>query len=241
MSEAAASEISNRSYHEAQDRMALLPNYYRWIARQFRLFVRGRVVELGVGAGFVLQHYMSQVDHVIGVDYNPVLLERLKERFPDQRVAARELDLRRDWDELGSGAADTVIALDVLEHFEDDCDFARKIHGLLRPAGVAAIKVPAQPELFSPMDQASGHFRRYAPDTLKELMKNCGFQTQQLKYMNAIGAFAYRRKRKRSTNFSRSVPRWQLKLGNATMPLIAACDVLPLKGLSLVGIFSKSG
>lgn len=239
MSEAIGTEASNRSYHEAQDRMAMLPNYYRWIARQFRAYAKGTVVELGVGAGFVMQHYLSRVDHVIGVDFNPVLLERLKERFPERAVSVCELDLRSEWDDLGSGVAETVVALDVLEHFEDDRDFMRKLHGVLRPGGVALIKVPAQPQLFSEMDKASGHFRRYAPDTLRKLMEESGFRTERLKYMNVVGALAYRRKRNRATNFSRSVSHWQLKFADTAMPLISACDVLPLKGLSIVGVFSK--
>ena len=42
-------------YHEAQDRMALLPNYYAWIARHFIDHVSGTVLELGSGAGHVMR------------------------------------------------------------------------------------------------------------------------------------------------------------------------------------------
>lgn len=90
------SEVANRLYHAAQDRMAMLPNYYRWIARHFRSHVHGNVVELGVGDGHVLQHYLGQVDRVVGVDYNPSLLERLGSRFPSSTVTGQHLDLRVD-------------------------------------------------------------------------------------------------------------------------------------------------
>ena len=44
--------------------MALLPNYYGWIYRRIRAYISGTVVELGVGAGHILKHYLGQVEEV---------------------------------------------------------------------------------------------------------------------------------------------------------------------------------
>src|SRR5688572_7902603 len=119
----APSDAANLVYHEAQDRMALLPNYYRWIAAHFREHVAGTVLELGCGAGMVVQHYLDRAERVVGADVNPELLRRLEACHPGGKVRCRATDLRGDWSELGELRADVVIALDVLEHFDDDAGF----------------------------------------------------------------------------------------------------------------------
>ncbi|MBL8863093.1 MAG: class I SAM-dependent methyltransferase [Planctomycetes bacterium] len=231
----------NLVYHEAQDRMALLPNYYGWIAARFARFLpRGTILELGCGAGFVLRHYVAKVEHVVAVDVNDALLERLGREYPRQRVEPRRVDLRGDWHEIADVQADAVIALDVLEHFQDDAAFVRKLGARLSPRGRAIVKVPAQSALYGPMDQASGHYRRYDAAPLRELFEREGFATLCVRPMNPAGAWGYRRKRAESTNYSKSISPGKLKVINALMPALALLDHVPgLKGLSLVGVFER--
>jgi len=231
---------ANLAYHEAQDRMALLPNYYAWIASRFREHVRGTVLELGCGAGLVVQHYVERVERVVGVDVNPELLQRLERAYPGGKVRGRIADLRGDWRELADCRADVVVALDVLEHFEDDAAFLRKARARLAPHGRLVLKVPAQTRLFGPMDRASGHFRRYDEPGLRVLVEREGFRTLAVRHMNPAGAWGYRFKRERETNFSKSISPGKLRAVNAFMPLLAALDRVPgLKGLSLIGIFER--
>ncbi len=236
-----ALERSNLVYHEAQDRMALLPNYYGWIAARFADFLSGgTVLELGCGAGFVLQHYADRVGRIVAVDVNPQLLEKLGRRWPREKVDPRLADLRGDWHELSDVRADAVIALDVLEHFEDDAAFVRKVAARLASGGRAIVKVPAQSALYGPMDEASGHWRRYDEAPLRALFESQGYETLALRPMNPAGAWGYRRKREQRTNYSGSISPGKLKVINALMPALALLDHLPgLKGLSLVGVFQK--
>lgn len=235
-----AVDAANLVYHEAQDRMALLPNYYRWIANRFRDHVRGTVLELGCGAGMVVEHYVERADRVLGVDVNPELLRRLETRHPGGKVRGIRADLRGDWHELDGITADVVIALDVLEHFQDDAGFVARARARLAQGGVLVLKVPAQSRLFGPMDEASGHFRRYDTEPLKALLARAGFETLAVRPMNPAGAWAYRFKRERKTNFSKSISPAKLRAVNALMPLLAALDHLPgLPGLSLVGVFRR--
>jgi cyclopropane fatty-acyl-phospholipid synthase-like methyltransferase len=235
-----ARDAANRAYSAAQDRMALLPNYYRWIAAHFRDHVKGTVLELGAGAGMVVQHYLDRADRVVAVDVDPELLRRLEARHSDGRVRGVQADLRGDWRELDGVTADVVVALDVLEHFEDDAAFVAKAKRHLAPRGRLVLKVPAQSKLFGPMDEASGHFRRYDEAPLVELMRRAGFETVALRHMNPAGAWGYRMKRERSTNFSKSIAPGKLRVVNALMPLLATLDHVPgLKGLSLIGVFRR--
>lgn len=232
------SEQANLVYHESQDRMALLPNYYAWIANHFVAHVSGVVLELGAGAGLVVRNYLDRVERVVAADINRELLARIERDLPRDKVRAVEVDLRGDWHELRDVQADCVIALDVVEHFQDDADFITKMKSRLRPGGKIIVKVPAQSKLYGGMDRASGHYRRYDDDDLRALMERHGFTTLALRHMNPAGAWSYRFKKEKRTNFSKTFSPTRLKAVNTLIPMIALLDHLPfLKGLSLVGVF----
>lgn len=233
-------EQSNLVYHEAQDRMALLPNYYAWIANHFASAMRGTVLELGSGAGFVLANYVDRVDSIVAVDINEELLARLERSYPPGKVRACRVDLRGDWHELEGVRVDCIVALDVVEHFQDDAAFVAKLVRLLKPGGRVVIKVPAQSALYNAMDRASGHFRRYDEDQLRRLMESHGFRTLALRHMNPVGAWGYRFKKQRDTNYSKTFSPAKLRLVNRVIPLLAWFDRVPgLKGLSLIGTFER--
>ena len=221
-----------------QERMALLPNYYRWIARGFRDRVSGTVLELGCGAGFVLRHYADRVDRVIAVDLDRNLLDGIAREWPAAKVEPLRVDLLGDWHELADVRADAIVALDVLEHFEDDAAFVGKLKHHLRPGGRVVLKVPAQARLYGDIDRSSGHFRRYDADGLRALMERSGFQTVALKHMNPAGAWGYRFKKGERSSYSQTFSPGKLKVVNALIPALALLDGVPgLKGLSLIGVF----
>jgi SAM-dependent methyltransferase len=62
---------------------------------------------------------------------------------------------------FAAGAFDCVVALDVLEHIEDDRAALREIARVTRPGGVFLLAVPAFPALWRHHDVMYGHFRRY--------------------------------------------------------------------------------
>lgn len=239
--DAAEVERSNLVYHEAQDRMSLLPNYYAWICSHFAAHLRGgTVLELGCGAGFVVRNYIEQVERVVGADINPELVARLERSYPPGKMKGLVVDLRGDWHELGSLRADAIVALDVVEHFEDDSGFVAKIERHLAPGGKVVLKVPAQSRLYGEIDRASGHYRRYDEETLRSLMESRGFRTLSLRHMNPAGAWGYQLKKEQKTNFSKTFSPGKLRVVNALIPALALLDRVPgLKGLSLVGVFTR--
>ena len=236
---AEAVQQPNLVYHEAQDRMALLPNYYAWICSHFKEHLAGTVLELGCGAGLVVQNYVDRVERVVGVDINPELVRRLERAYPG-KARGLVVDLRGDWHELEGLRADCIVALDVVEHFEDDAGFVAKLERHLVPGGKVVLKVPAQARLYNEMDRASGHFRRYDDQDLRGLMERRGFRTLSLRHMNPAGAWGYRFKKEKRTNFSKTFSPGKLRAVNALIPALALLDRVPgLKGLSLVGVFAR--
>jgi SAM-dependent methyltransferase len=234
------SDSANASYHEAQDKMALLPNYYKWICKTFSKKINGIVLDIGCGEGHITPFYAEKAKKVIAVDYNEVLLDRLAKKEFNTVVSTVKSDLRGDWDEIPDASSDCALALDVMEHFEDDKEFARKLRKKMKKGGWAAIKVPAQSRLFGEMDKASGHYRRYDPDGFEKMMKEAGWDVVQIRSINPIGSFIYKYRNNQKSNFSKSFPEWQLKGINHAISFIRYLDLLGLPGLSLVGIFENN-
>lgn len=235
-------EISsaNRTHHETQSHMEHLPNYYAWTYGVFRSYLSGDVLELGCGAGLGIATYLDRVQRIFAVDYNEDLLRRVQASLPKDRIQTVQADLAGDWTKLKGISVDTVIIMDVLEHFEDDLELLRKTTQLLKPGGHIVIKVPGQSSMYSPMDQASGHFRRYDPDDIEAMASKLGLRVLELKHINRLGGLGYRIKNRQSTNFSGSFTHLQLRIINHILPLVRLFDVLPgLPGLSLVAVFAR--
>lgn len=233
-------ETGNRTYHEAQDRMRHLPNYYKWIYGIFRPYLGGEVIELGCGAGHGISVYLSETDHLTAVDYNPELLRALADRHSDAKLTPLALDLLEDWHALPQGKADAVLMMDVLEHFRRDRDFIQKAAKLLKPGGHLLMKVPAQAELYGEIDQASGHYRRYDRQDLEALALAEGLELVSLRSINRLGALAYRFKRQKPSNFSKTFSVGQLRVINWAIPLIRLGDAIPVSGgLSFACVMRK--
>lgn len=217
--------------------MELLPNYYSWTYGLFRPYITGSVLELGCGAGLGIPTYIGLAQHIYAVDFNEELLRRVTEKFPNERVQAIKSDLEGSWSELEGIAADTIIMMDVLGHLADDREVLAKARTFLKPGGRICLKVPAQSQLFSEMDRASGLYRRHDRRQIESLATEFGFRIKLIKHLNQIGALVYRMKRHNTTTFSKTFSATQLKLINAMLPLIATLDRLQIiPGLSLIAV-----
>lgn len=86
-------------------------------------------------------------------------------------------------------AFDTVLYIDVLEHIEDDRRELALAAELLAPGGKLIVLSPAHRALYSPFDQAVGHFRRYSQHSLRRAGP-AHLSLVRLRYLDCIGLFA---------------------------------------------------
>ena len=70
---------------------------------------------------------------------------------------------------------DLVCAFEVLEHIEDDAAAVKAWATRLRPGGYLLLSVPAHQRRFSIGDQLMGHYRRYDPPVMADLLTRTGF------------------------------------------------------------------
>ena len=75
---------------------------------------------------------------------------------------------------------DLVCAFEVLEHVERDAETLAAWAKRARPGGWVMLSVPPFQRRFGPSDRAVGHFRRYEPEQMRELLLACGMREPQV-------------------------------------------------------------
>ncbi|HTI53326.1 MAG TPA: class I SAM-dependent methyltransferase [Verrucomicrobiae bacterium] len=83
---------------------------------------------------------------------------------------------------FASGAFDCVVALDVLEHIEDDAAALREIARVTRPGGAFVFAVPAFPALWRHHDVMYRHFRRYRRGDFVARVRAAGLSVESCRF-----------------------------------------------------------
>jgi len=82
-----------------------------------------------------------------------------------------------------TGSFDLVLALDVIEHVEDDVHALTECHRILRTGGFLVVTVPAFMSLWSPWDESLGHKRRYTLTDLVGAFQRAGLSVKESTYI----------------------------------------------------------
>jgi 2-polyprenyl-3-methyl-5-hydroxy-6-metoxy-1,4-benzoquinol methylase len=134
-----------------------------------------RVLDVGCGWGITLEALEKHGYQAAGVDISRRMLEQLDR--PDRVLYVADLSRNLPVD---AGGFDAVLALDVIEHIDDDFDAVSKLGQLARPGGVVIVSVPALPEFFTEFDEIQGHRRRYLPETLQATFQDSGLKIDRI-------------------------------------------------------------
>jgi len=82
------------------------------------------------------------------------------------------------------GSVDLLVALDVLEHCDDEDEALEDAMRVLRPGGGLVMTVPAMPSLWGSHDRANAHRCRYTRAHLTEVVGGAGFEALRCSYFN---------------------------------------------------------
>jgi SAM-dependent methyltransferase len=205
--------------------------FNRWVFDSIAPCLSGDILEVGCGTG-TFTALMALAGHrVTAVDINPSYVEKAKTRLAAQdRVTVLAGDATQmSW----STRFDTVVLLDVLEHIEDDVGFLRRLAACLAPGGRLVVKVPAGEWLYSPLDSAIGHFRRYSKKSLRRVFEDAGLARGDERHFNAAGVPGWwlnGRVLKRITP-----PQEQIRVFEAIVPLLRVVETVARPfGLSII-------
>lgn len=131
-----------------------------------------RLLEIGCGTGSQLS-LLQEFGSVEGLDIEPEAVALAQQNG----FAAKVFDLEKD--NFPNNNYSAIAAFDVLEHLQDDESTLKKISAALAPGGYFFFTVPANPWLFSPHDQAMGHYRRYGLKEIKAKIAAAGLQLEE--------------------------------------------------------------
>lgn len=213
---------------DALERMRILEPYYRWAFSLLEPYIGSRVMDAGCGIGNFTHLLAEKADYVLAVDLSPRNIELLTWRFRGSKIVEiLQADLEHDLAAIRKKAIDTVVCLDVLEHVEDDVALLASFRQSIQPGGTLLLKVPACTWLYGSIDVASSHYRRYNKAELAERALRAGWESVRVFHMNVFGVLPYWFKSRilnRSVNFSRTFPRWQIKLIRRAIPIMKVVD-----------------
>ncbi len=140
---------------------------------------RGRILDLGCGTGGVLAH-LDDYGEAYGIDPSPEAA-----RFSHERGLAIALASGLNLP-FADQTFDAVLALDVIEHVDDDVGLLREVQRVLRPGGILVVTVPALPWLWSSHDDVNHHRRRYMRGSLVRSIRAAGLEPVKISYYNAL-------------------------------------------------------
>jgi SAM-dependent methyltransferase len=195
-------------------------NYRRWLVDLALPHLGDDPLEVGSGRGDHAADWRAAgVPRVTVSEADADRLAGLRTRFAgDDAVVVRELALPVQV----QASYSAVVAMNVLEHVEDDGQALAGLRGLLRPGGRLVLLVPAFPSAMSRFDRAIGHHRRYRAAPLRAAVAAAGFEVESLRHVNCVGllgwyvAIRLLRGRPRAglllTAFDRSVVPWLRRL-----------------------------
>jgi len=173
--------------------MSKASNYLDWQVRLIKPYLRGVQLEIGAGVGnFTKSLARDSISH-IAIEPDIFCFKQLLQKTSDQdnvtvlNIRSEELPQETDL----PSKFDSIVALNVLEHIEDDKEAICSWGKMLTQHGNIILLVPYGEWLYGAIDQRLHHHRRYSKQMVLELAKNAGFKIVHFNYINCLGMWAW--------------------------------------------------
>jgi SAM-dependent methyltransferase len=130
-----------------------------------------------------MTRYLGAFGTITGIDFAPEALSLAKQRgLPRLAQASVGAIPFRD------GSFDVVTSFDVLYHLNvnDDRAAISEIHRVLRPGGIALIRLPAFDWIRGAHDEVVHTRHRYTRDELSAKLEDAGFRLEHVTYANFL-------------------------------------------------------
>lgn len=219
--------------------MAAAPRYNAWQYEVIAPWIGQRVLEIGSGIGNISAHILGERRELaILTDTDPWYRAELARRLgahPEVRIDSLTLPDPSAPARFAGDRLDTAVALNVVEHIEDDIGTLETLRGIVRRDGRVVILVPALDELYGTLDRELGHFRRYTRRRLGDAFEKAGLTVVHMQWFNRAGTFGWWLNAR--VRLARRIPIDQLKLFDSLVPLLRLERFLPLPfGQSLIAV-----
>ena len=137
-----------------------------------------RILDAGCGTGINLK-YLQILGDVYGLDISKDALIFSRNRGLPSLIcgSADKLPFKNE-------LFDLVLALDVIEHIDEDLSAVRELNRVLKPGGRLILTVPAFQFLWTNHDLALHHKRRYTRSGILSILRLGSFENEKATYWN---------------------------------------------------------
>lgn len=146
---------------------------------------RGKLIELGCGAGFLLAAFAESGWNVTGIEPDRGFCEYIQ-----KKRGLNAIPSILETAKIPDNAADVVVMLHVIEHVPDPLATLQHIHRVLRPGGHLVLETPRYDSLMFKLLgkrerslSCDGHIYFFTTDSLKKLTEKAGFKSKQWRYV----------------------------------------------------------
>ena len=221
--------------------------FNRWMFERIYPWVKEDILEAGSGIGNISKLFIKKGCQIVLTDIRRDYLLRLQRTFGKapqcKKIVRLDLsvdDIEKDHPTL-IGQFQSVVALNVVEHIENDRQAIINCKKLLKNGGRMIILVPAFPELYNPLDKDLQHFRRYTKKSVSQLLAGCGFKVVHTEYFNLAGMVGWFVSGTLLKH--KKIPASQLRIFEKLVPLFRLTDKLLLRaaGVSVIAVGENVG
>ena len=230
---------------ENLDVIADADKFNSWMYQTIVPFCEGNILEIGSGIGNISSFFLENRKNITLSDIRENYTVKLENKFKQfsnlKDVILLDLvasEFESKYESLLE-SFDTIFALNVVEHIENDELAILNCKKLLKRGGNLIILVPAYQFLYNDFDKELYHFRRYNKKSLNKLFEINDIQVIKSKYFNVAGILGWFLSGKIQKN--KTIPKGQMRLFNTLVPIFKLVDKFVFKriGLSLISVGKK--
>ena len=157
--------------------------WIKYIIFKIRKFLKDDILEVGAGCGSFSKNYMKNFNSITLTDMDNSSFNLLKKKFINEKNINVINSPTKDIDKKFN----TILYFNVLEHIKEDKLEIKTALEKLNSGGYLIILVPAHQKIYSKLDKAVGHYRRYNIDFFK---KN-RFENSKIIKLHFLDFFGY--------------------------------------------------
>ncbi len=157
--------------------------WIKYIIFKIRKFLKDDILEVGAGCGSFSKNYMKNFNSITLTDMDNSSFILLKKNFINEKNINVINSPTKDIDKKFN----TILYFNVLEHIKEDKLEIKTALEKLNSGGYLIVLVPAHQKIYSKLDKAVGHYRRYNIDFFK---KN-RFENSKIIKLHFLDFFGY--------------------------------------------------
>ena len=160
-----------------------MPNYNNFIVKTANVAFGkpSQLIDFGAGIGTLSLIFREKYN------IEPLCVEVDKKN--QEYLLERNFQFFEDLTSIPNNS-DAIFSSNVLEHIEDDLSVLKIMREQLDSGGRLCLYLPAKMLLWSKLDEAVGHYRRYEISQLRAKCEEAGFKIINIHYADCAGFFA---------------------------------------------------